>query len=55
MVAANQKDSSDGGLALVEARSFDPEGDRGEKESLAKFAIDKIDIAKPLQLIYIHP
>ena len=41
MVAANQKDSSDGGLALVEARSFDPEGDRGEKESLAKFAIDK--------------
>jgi serine/threonine protein kinase len=41
IVAANQKDGSDGGLPLVEARSFDPEGDRGEKESLAKFAIDK--------------
>ncbi len=40
IVAASQKGSSDGGLPLVEARSFDPEGDRGEKESLAKFAID---------------
>ncbi len=42
IVTANQKGgSSDGGLPLVEARSFDPEGDRGEKESLAQFAIDK--------------
>jgi serine/threonine protein kinase len=40
MVAANQKSGADGGLALVEARSFDPEGGDGEKESLAKFAVD---------------
>jgi serine/threonine protein kinase len=41
MVAANQKSSSDGGLPIVQARSFDPEGDRSEKESLAGFAFDK--------------
>ncbi len=41
MVAANQKSSSDGGLPIVQARSFDPEGDRSEKESLARFAYDK--------------
>jgi Protein kinase domain len=40
VVAAKQK-GSDGGLTLVDARSFDPEGGDGEKESLAKFAIDK--------------
>jgi serine/threonine protein kinase len=41
MVAANQKSNSDGGLPIVQARSFDPEGDRSEKESLAGFAFDK--------------
>jgi eukaryotic-like serine/threonine-protein kinase len=40
LVAANQT-NSDGGLPLKTAKSFDPEGGDGEKETLAHFAIDK--------------
>ena len=40
LVMANQT-SSDGGLPINVAKSFDPEGGDGEKETLAQFAIDK--------------